>query len=259
MLRILRRLGVSGAAWIAVVAIGGAALAAAVAETTPSVTLSPEGATTGKTLNSAEVFDMTVHVQAEPSASYHLAVTYGGDAIGSCQANEADLGTNEEGKATWTCTFTAAENAGTEDLSGTVTFTVDGVGAVTANLSVRPAASEEEPEETQEEAETSSQNGEDNHGQCVSGWAHKARADGLHGRFYGQFISTVVAQSDCAGFDETEFASELQAALDAQAAAEAEQVESTEESGESGRGHGKGKSEGKGKPGDDEESEGEGS
>lgn len=250
MRRFVQRIGVSGAAWIAIFAIGSAALAAAVADTTPTVSLSPEGAIAGKTIDSDDPFEMTVHLQAEPSASYSLAVTYGGDAVGTCQANEATLGTNEEGQADWTCTFDTAENSGDATLNGTVTFAVDGVGSVVANLSVRPAEDAEEPAEEPEDGEEPAQPEDkaDNHGQCVSGWAHHAKAQGLHGRYYGQFISDV-AQSDCTGFDEAEFAEELQTALDAQAAAEAEAAAADEDAG----GHGQGKAKGKGQHGGDED------
>lgn len=207
-------LSVAGFALVA----GGIALRG---ESTASVelSLSPAGAVSGKTLTAGEAWDMTVHLQGQPDTTYDFAVVSDGTA-GSCPSAPATLTTNPEGKATWTCDFATAGAPG----AGTVTFTVskDGgeLGSIVANLTVVAAEEEEEAEETEEPA---SGEAKDNHGACVSYWTKRAKAEGLEGRFKGQFTS-MVARSDCTGVDESEFADELAAALQQQETAVAERA-----------------------------------
>ncbi len=83
----------------------------------------------------------------------------------------------------------------------------------------------------------------DNHGACVSAWAHEAKDQELHGRFFGQFVSEV-AQSDETGED-CDFATALGEALDDQEAApehggaSASRGGSADAPGRSGEGRGK--------------------
>jgi len=228
-----RKWGVSGMAWVSVLALGGMALAGSVSGSTePSAWLSPKGAVEGKALGSGEPFEMTVHLQAEPDSSYELAVTYDGDGIGVCQEDSATLDTNPQGKAVFECVFTTVENNGTEDLAGTVTFTVTQedveTAVVVASLSVKPAEVEEELEEelegelevTEEDEETGA-----NHGHCVSYWSHEAKAQGLHGKHKGAFVSSIAGNKDAvaekgAPDDECDFQADLDAALEAQGEAD---------------------------------------
>ena len=70
--------------------------------------------------------------------------------------------------------------------------------SVHASESESPEATESESPDVETDA-TGSPNTQDNHGACVSHWAHAAK-DSLDGKDFGQFISTV-AQSDATGAD----------------------------------------------------------
>lgn len=227
-----RNWGVSGMAWLAIVALGGMAIAGvAVGSSEPFAWLSPKGAVEGKTLDSGEPFEMTLHLEADAEQSYDLAVTYDGDGVGSCQADAAVLETNPQGKAVFECDFATVENTGTEDLAGTVMFTVTQEGAdvaeVVAALSVRPQEVEEPGDIEEPIGEVESASEEANHGHCVSYWTKQARSQGLDGRFKGAFVSVVaqdeeaVAEKDDPG-EGCDFQEELDVALEDQATFEAE-------------------------------------
>jgi hypothetical protein len=233
----------AGSVGLALVAIAGSALAGVMVSTVePHVWLSPPGAEVGKTLDSDETFEMTLHLQADADATYGLAVTYEGDDVGTCQEDVAVLATNPQGKAVWTCEFDTAPNGGAEDLSGIVHLLVSSeteeVGAVDALLSVRPAEAEAEEEEevveTAETVEASESEGSENHGHCVSYWAHAAKEAGLQGRWYGAFGSAV-ARDDAAVApkgepgEDCDFQDQLDAALAEQEAAEAAEEEARAE------------------------------
>lgn len=198
-----RRWGISTIAWLAVLGLAGAALAGADGdEVTASATLSPDDVVEGKTLDSGEAFEMTLHLSALPETDYDLAIVYGGDPVGICQADAATITTNPEGSGVFTCEFTTVENPGTDDLSGTVTFAVTLLGApVTENvatITVRAAEEEEleEPEGTEEVEEAEEPDDGVNHGHCVSYWSHRAKDEGLKGRAKGAFVSSIARDKD---------------------------------------------------------------
>jgi len=227
----------AGSVGLALVAVAGTALAGVMVSTVePHAWLSPPGAEVGKTIDSDEPFEMTLHLQADPDATYALAVTYEGDDVGTCQEEDgAVLTTNPQGKAVWTCEFDTAANDGTEDLSGVVHLVVSAVSeevaSVDALLSVRPAEVEEEVTLASEEiVETTEGEEGENHGHCVSYWAHAAKEAGLQGRWFGGFGSVVaqddeaVASKDGGAAESCDFQDELDAALVEQEAAEAAKV-----------------------------------
>jgi hypothetical protein len=200
MKRFLRISGVSMIAWVGVIAVAGIALASALDSSDLSLTVSPKGVLTGKTLDSDEPFEMTLHLQGDSATQYDLAVTYSGD-VGSCQADSGVLHTNPRGKAVWTCELDTAENAGTSPLDGTVTFAVSKDGAevksLVAILFVRPA---EQPDTTPTPTPTPTEVPETepavNHGHCVSYWAHESKSAGLEGKLRGAFISSIAGDTD---------------------------------------------------------------
>ena len=231
-----RKWGVSGSAWLAVVALGGMAFAGATSGSEPSAWLSPAGVVEGKTLSSGEPFEMTLHFAGDPDSVYDLAVTYDGDGIGVCQSDVVTLETNSEGKATFDCMFTTVENLGSHPLTGPVTFTVtlvdEVVASAVASLTVSPAEVEEAPEPEGSEQELTQGEGEQgpNHGHCVSFWTHEAKAQGLTGKHKGAFVSAIaqnpdaVADKDEPGA-ECDFQDALDAALEEQATADAAAAE----------------------------------
>lgn len=233
MKRFLHVGGVSVFAWVGLLAIAGAAVASVALDSSEVVlSMSPEGVLAGKTLDSGEPFEMTLHVLGAPDTEYGLAVTYEGDA-GTCQADAATLHTNPEGKAVWTCELDTADNDGTEPVDGTVTFTVSlegsEVGVLVANLSVRPVetAEEETPLETQPVSEPVSEASTDNHGHCVSYWAHEAKEAGLEGKHRGAFVSSIAGDPEAVApkgndpvSESCDFTQELADALAAQDAEE---------------------------------------
>lgn len=75
-----------------------------------------------------------------------------------------------------------------------------------------PDASDSETPDPSESPKAESTAAADNHGACVSHWAHQAKDQGLHGRFFGQFISGVAQSGDTgANCDESDaFAKALQ-------------------------------------------------
>ena len=224
----------SAAAGVALLAITGASFAGAlVSSVEPDAWLSPPGAEVGKTLDSAEPFEITLHLQAESDTVYDLGVSYEGDNIGTCQEDTAALATNPQGKAVWTCELNTATNEDEEELAGIVRFVVsldaEEVASVDALLSVRPAE-DEEAEETQAESDES--DGPENHGQCVARWAVAAKEAGLHGKWYGGFVSTVAQEGDAVAVKGAEdpgeacdFSDELEQALADQDEAEAAEAE----------------------------------
>lgn len=227
MRSLLRHWAISTVAWGAVLSLGTTALAGALNHPEdPDAWVSPKGVEEGKTLDPEEPFEMTLHLDAAPNETYSLEIVYDGDA-GECAGAPAlvELGTNPEGKATWTCDFETAAAEG----DGSVTFTVkdsDGntVDEVVALLSVRePEEEEEEIEET--EVEPLQEDGEGaNHGHCVSHWAHQANEAGLKGEFRRDFLTPIaqdpaaVAEKDSPGED-CDFETELADAVAAQEAA----------------------------------------
>lgn len=82
----------------------------------------------------------------------------------------------------------------------------------------------EKPETEATETEVTSEEAADNHGQCVSTWAHRAKEEGLERSAFGAFVSSV-AQSDETGED-CDFAAQLEAALAEQEAATDQELES---------------------------------
>lgn len=194
-----RKWGVTAMAWVAVLGIGGAALAGG--EDDPpaaSATLSPDEVSTGKTLASGEAFEMTLHLTADADKTYDLTILYAEDGVGTCQTDVDTLETNPEGTAAWTCAFDTAENPGPGDLTGTVTFDVTDAGApvaqAVATLTVTPAQEEEEvveEEPIEEETPEPETAGDENHGHCVSFWAHESKEAGLTGSARGAFISSI--------------------------------------------------------------------
>lgn len=233
MKRFLRIGGISMVAWVGVIAVAGIALAGAFDAPDLAITVSPKGVLTGKTIDSGEPFEMTLHLQGDAATAYDLAVAYEGD-VGTCQADTATLQTNPQGKAVWTCELDTAENTGTAPLDGTVTFKVSQggseVGSVVAKLSVRPAEEPlEAPEPTPAPSEEPETDDAVNHGHCVSYWAHESKDAGLEGKRRGAFVSSVAGDSDAVapkGNDPVaptcDFTDELEKALAEQEAATAE-------------------------------------
>ena len=125
---------------------------------------------------------------------------------------------------------------------------IAGVGSHSANKGTHQnaqveASDSESPEpsesaESPESPEPKASEAADNHGQCVSTWADKAKEgeDGLEGRFFGGFVSAV-AQTDDTGADcdESELLAEWQAK---QEAAPAREHGPSDEHGKSGEEHG---------------------
>lgn len=246
MRRLARRLGLTGATWIAVIAVAGATLAGAITGN-EALTVSPAETT----VEAGDVVDVTVGLTGgEASSSYAVTVSYGGDSVGSCQTDSASIDTDAEGSGSWTCSFTSA---GTETATGTAMFDVAGVGAVTATIHVEPDDGGDGGDGSDGGDDGGDGDGEggdtegavENHGQCVSEWGHRAKAEGLHGRFYGRFKSRV-ARSDCTGSgDDAEIAGWLAEALAAQEAASADGEGSSVQAG-GGKGAGKGAGTGSG-------------
>jgi len=67
---------------------------------------------------------------------------------------------------------------------------------VSASHTPDPSESESEAPDASESPKAESTAAADNHGACVSHWAHQAKDQGLHGRFFGQFISGVAQSGD---------------------------------------------------------------
>ncbi|HEX9713991.1 MAG TPA: hypothetical protein VGB52_15730 [Actinomycetota bacterium] len=193
-----RKWGVPTISWLAVFAFAGMALAGAGEESVePTASLLPDEVAEGKTLESAEPLEMTLALSANPETDYDLAITYGADPVGVCQTDAATITTDVEGEGSFVCSFTTVVNEGTDDLVGTITFSVsladELVTENVANLTVAAAEPEEpeEPEVTQVEGEAVI-----NHGHCVSYWARRAKADGLTGRAKGAFVSAIAEDEE---------------------------------------------------------------
>lgn len=141
---------------------------------------------------------------------------------------------------------------------------IAGVGAHSANSSKSKApeiqaSDSESPEASESPDPEESGDGEkaDNHGQCVSTWAHKAKEgdNPLTGKFFGGFVSTV-AQSDDTGADcdESAVLAEWAAKQDA-----ASSESATSEHGKSGEHKAQGKSHEEGSGDEESETESSGS
>ena len=210
-------------------AAGGMVLRGAESDTV-SLWFSPEELVTGKTIDPTHPFEFTLHLEGEPDTEYVLTTESSAGAA-SCETAPSTLTTNPEGKAVYECLLGTTWSAAT----GSITFIASEgdaeVGRITAQFVLAtpvveptPLADETPDADVEEKA--------DNHGQCVSYWAHRAKDEGLEGSRKGAFVS-MVAQSDCTGVDEEEFADELEAALAAQ---EAEQEDAaTQEDGSKGK------------------------
>ena len=201
------------------------------------VTLTPD-ATSGVTIDPTQPYDLTLGLTGAPSTTYALAVAYT-DGSAQCTTPATTLTTDANGSASFDCllgtTWSAALN------SASVTFAVakDGLdlGSVTALFTLQSATPvvSDSPTPTPDPTESSSPDAStDNHGQCVSYWAHTAKAAGLLRSNYGHFVS-MVARSDCQGADPSAFATQLAAAVAAQNASTASSSSATGTHGDHGK------------------------
>lgn len=131
-----------------------------------------------------ETLDITLHLegQADDEMSVEVAAS-----SGSVDPASGSVTLNPQGKAAFDVVYTPSEVG-----DHTVTFSSDDFDDVVVNVKVNPAEEVEPPADDPEESGASAAN----HGQCVAGWAQRARAEGLERNFFGEFVSTVAGQSD---------------------------------------------------------------
>lgn len=129
-----------------------------------------------------DTLDVTLHFDGPADMEIEVAVEA---SSGSVDPSSGSVTLNPQGKAAFDVVYTPAEVG-----DHTVTFSSDEFDDVVVNVKVNPA---EEPVEEEEPAEPASGA---NHGQCVAGWAQRAKAEGLERKFFGEFVSTVAGQVD---------------------------------------------------------------
>jgi hypothetical protein len=188
-----------------------------------------------------ETLDITLHLEGNAGDQVDVTVAASSGAVDPASGS---VTLNPQGKAAFDVVYTPAEVG-----DHTVTFSSDAFDDVVVDVEVNPA---EEPGEELEELESEPEVAATgpNHGQCVAGWVHRAKAEGLEKELFGEFVSTVAGDKTAVAESKDEiiegnapgtcdFADLLAEKLQEQA--DSADVEDAESSDSEGKGKGKGK------------------